>query len=175
MNQHNARRKEDAKTRSDWGYAMVMRHGRRRMRWGKHQMDAFDDSAFVWDVIAPILVARMPALIAPHSLAAVKTMAMAMASSVISFEFDEWQCAMSKAVGELNALDAQCSLGLCESWELLDANEYAAHSFRRKHTAKRRSLKKAQLRRAYRKHNGKGDDKRVERKMKKFAPSFRSL
>merc|ERR1712154_125152 len=118
----------------------------------------------------------MPSLTAPHSLAAVKTMVMAMASSVISFEFDEWQCAMRKAVGELDALDAQCSLGLCESWELLDANEYAAHSFRRKHTAKRRSLKKAELRRTYRnKRVEKSEDKRVERKMRKFAPSFRSL
>merc|ERR1711997_1407052 len=65
---------------------------------------------------------------------------------------------------------------LCESRMLFDANEYAVHSFRRKHTAKRRSLKKAELRRTYRnKRVEKSEDKRVERKMRKFAPSFRSL
>merc|ERR1711971_818368 len=76
----------------------------------------------------------------------------------------------------MNALDdEQRRYNLCETRMLFDANEYAVHSFRRKHTAKRRSRKKAERRKTFRKYNGKSDDKRAERKMNKFAPSLRSL
>merc|ERR1711972_519561 len=95
--------------------------------------------------------------------------------SMESLSFDGWLCQMRRVIRALDAYEEYRQCSLCEPRTLLDTNEYAAQSFRRKHTAKRRSLKKAQLRRACRKFNGKSDDKRVERKLKKFAPSFRSL
>jgi len=172
MTRHNAIYQKAATKRTSWGY--------RNHQWGEHKMDHFDAAAFVRNDIAPLVIVRMPSLMKHYSLAAIKNEMCKWNSNVNEKScargpsFAEWLCEMREMV---RALDKEYQQhNLCESRMLFDANEYAVHSFRRKHTAKRRSLKKAELRRTYRnKRVEKSEDKRVERKMRKFAPSFRSL
>jgi len=172
MTRHNEIYKIATTKRTSWG-ALERTHRRTRtvVRWGEHKMDSFDASTFVRSDIAPLVIARMPALTMHYSPDKIKNKMFKWKEC--SPRFDEWLCEMRETI---RALDEEYQqYNLCESRMLFDANEYAVHSFRRKHTAKRRSLKKAELRKTYRKYNGKSDDKRVQRKMRKFAPSFRSL
>jgi len=169
MTRHNAIYQKAATKRKSWGYL--------RRHWGEHKMDSFDAAAFVRNDIAPLVIARMPSLMAHYSLDQIKNEMCKWtgirSEKSCSPSFDEFLCEMREMISALD--EEHRRYNLCESRMLFDANEYAVHSFRRKHTAKRRSLKKAELRKTYRKYNGKSEDKRVERKMRKFAPSFRSL
>ena len=188
MTHHNEMYKAAAATHTSWGalrrndgtkwialsvgaHPALRRSGGTRVRWGEHKMDRFAGSAFVWNEIAPLMLECLPALTAQHSLDAVKVeMRKVQWDDTRSLSFDVWRRTMSDICCMLD--QEQQQRFLCTSRMLLDANEFAAQRFHRKHTAKRRGLKKEERRRAFRKYNGKSDVKRIVKKMEKFVLKF---